>query len=55
MRVPDNLDIFEMHEREEARQERMRQKRINRMTTYELEEELGFKTVEEANKEREEK
>lgn len=53
MRVPDNLDIYEMHEREEARRER-RRKRINRLTALDLEKELGFKTVEEANKEREE-
>ncbi len=53
MRVPDNLDIYEMHEREQARQER-RRKRINRLTALDLEKELGFKTVEEANKEREE-
>lgn len=48
MRIPDNLDIFEMHEREEER-------RVRRMTRLELEEELGFKTVDEANAERKEK
>ncbi len=47
MRVPDNYDLFEMHEREEER-------RIRRMTRLELEEELGFMTVDEANKEKEE-
>lgn len=44
MRVPDNLDLFEMHEREEER-------RIRRMNQLELEEELGFETVDEANEE----
>lgn len=47
MRVPDNYDLFEMHEREEER-------RIRRMTRLELEEELGFEIVDEANEEREE-
>lgn len=48
MRVPDNLDIYEMYEREEER-------RVRRLSRLELEEELGFKTVDEANVEREEK
>lgn len=47
MRIPDNLDIFEQYEREQER-------RIRRMTRLELEEELGFRTIDEANEEREE-
>lgn len=43
----DNLDLFEMHEREEDR-------RIRRMTRLELEEELGFSTVDEEDRDNDE-
>jgi hypothetical protein len=53
MRVPDNYDLFEMHEREQERRVR-RLKRIRELEEMDLEEELGFMTVDEANKKREE-
>ena len=54
MRIPDNYDLFEMHEREQERRVR-RLKRIRELEEMNLEEELGFMTVDEANAERKEK
>jgi len=54
MRIPDNLDIFEQYEREQERRVR-RLKRIRELEEMDLEEELGFMTVDEANAERKEK
>lgn len=53
MRVPDNYDLFVHFEKEEERRVR-RLKRIKELEEMDLEEELGFMTVDEANKKREE-
>ena len=54
MRIPDNYDLFEMHERDQERRIR-RLKRIRELEEMNLEEKLGFMTVDEANAERKEK